>query len=227
VAALIALWPATAYAHVTVNPSEAEQGGFEKLTFRVPNERPDAGTTKVQVTIPDDVAIQHVSVQPVPGWTYTIENRDLAEPIETDDGEVTSVVSSITWTGGEIKPGEFQEFPVSVGPLPEVEQVEFRAIQTYSSGEEVRWIETQTEGGPEPEFPAPVLTLAAASGDSHGGGSDDAGEDATDDGSTGEAAADTDSDDDSSSDTLAIIALVVGGLGLIVGGAALVRARAN
>jgi len=96
---------------------------------------------------------------------------------------------------------------------------EFKAIQTYSDGEEVRWIETQAEGAPEPEFPAPTLTLTAGSGDEHGG---------SDDASSGEAAsADTGGGDDSSSDTLAIIALVVGGLGLIVGGVALVRARAS
>jgi uncharacterized protein YcnI len=211
------MWQAAAYAHVTVNPSEAQQGGFEKLTFSVPNEQEDANTTKVQVTIPDDVNIQFVSVEPVPGWTYTVETRDLSEPITTDEGEVSKVVSSNTWSDGEIKPGEFQEFPLSAGPLPEVDKIEFKAIQTYSNGEEVRWIETQSEGAPEPEFPAPTLTLTAGSGDEHGG---------SDDGSTGEAAStDTGGDDEGSSDTLAIRALVVGGLGLIVGAVALVRAR--
>ena len=38
-----------ASAHVTVNPDTATQGGFTKLTFRVPTEKDNASTTKVQV----------------------------------------------------------------------------------------------------------------------------------------------------------------------------------
>jgi uncharacterized protein YcnI len=220
---LIALWPGTAFAHITVNPDEAQQGGFEKLTFRVPNERPDAGTTQVEITIPDDVVIEHVSVQPVPGWTYNIQTRELAEPIETEEGDVTTAVSTITWSGGEIKPGEFQEFPVSAGPLPEADSIEFAAIQTYSSGEVVRWIEIPEEGAPEPELPAPVLTLTPGSGDGHGGGGEEE-EPATGEETAAEA---ENEDDDSSSNALAIVALVVGGLGLVVGGVALARARAS
>ena len=58
-----------ASAHVTVNPGSAEQGGFTKVAFRVPNERDDAGTTKVQVDLPMDHPIAFVSVRPVPGWS--------------------------------------------------------------------------------------------------------------------------------------------------------------
>ena len=47
--------PATsAFAHVTVNPREATQGGYAKLAFRVPNERDNAGTTKLEVNFPTD-----------------------------------------------------------------------------------------------------------------------------------------------------------------------------
>ncbi len=57
----------------------------------------------------------------------------------TDSGdEVTEVVSTITWSGGTIKPGEFTEFPVSLGPLPEdVESLSFPSVQTYEGGEVV------------------------------------------------------------------------------------------
>jgi uncharacterized protein YcnI len=42
-------------AHVTVKPGEAPKGGFAKLAFRVPNERPDSGTTTPEVNLPEDL----------------------------------------------------------------------------------------------------------------------------------------------------------------------------
>ena len=80
-------------------------------------------------------------------------------------------MSEISWTGGEIKPGEFDEFEVSVGPLPEdADELFFPAIQIYSNGDEVAWIEKPAADGEEPELPAPELKLVAATGDDHHGG---------------------------------------------------------
>jgi uncharacterized protein YcnI len=155
--------PATsAFAHVTVNPREATQGGYAKLAFRVPNERDNASTTKVEVNFPTDHPLASVSVRPQQGWTYSVERAKLATPIKSDDGDITEAVSKITWTGGEIKPHEFNEFEVSVGPLPtDVDSIAFKALQTYSNGEVVRWIEESTPTN-DPEHPAPVLKLNKA-----------------------------------------------------------------
>jgi uncharacterized protein YcnI len=153
--------PATsALAHVTVNPREATQGRYAKLAFRVPNERDNAGTTKLEVNLPADHPFASVSVRPQPGWTYSVEKTQLAAPIKVHDNEISEAVSKITWTGGVIKPNEFNEFEVSVGPLPsDVDSLTFKALQTYDNGEVVRWIEEETPGGAEPERPAPVLKL--------------------------------------------------------------------
>jgi len=155
--------PATsAFAHVTVNPREATQGGYAKLAFRVPNERDNAGTTKLEVNFPADHPFASVSVRPQAGWTYTVDRTKLATPIKVHDNEISETVSKITWTGGEIKPSEFNEFEVSVGPLPsDVDSLTFKALQTYSNGEVVRWIEEAAPGG-EVERPAPVLKLTKA-----------------------------------------------------------------
>lgn len=79
---------------------------------------------------------------------------------------ITEAVSKITWTanaGSEIKPGQFQEFDVSLGPLPDnTTQVILKALQTYSDGSIVRWIDLPNADGSEPEHPAPVLKLTAA-----------------------------------------------------------------
>jgi periplasmic copper chaperone A len=156
--------PATsALAHVTVNPREATQGGYAKLAFRVPNERDNANTTKLEVNFPADHPFASVSVRPQPGWTYNVEKTKLATPIKSDDGEISEAISRITWSGGVIKPGEFNEFEVSVGPLPDdADSLTFKALQTYSNGEVVRWIEEAPAGGGEVDHPAPVLKLTKA-----------------------------------------------------------------
>ncbi|HKY77239.1 MAG TPA: YcnI family protein [Acidimicrobiia bacterium] len=156
--------PATsAFAHVTVNPREAVQGRYAKLAFRVPNERDNAGTTKLEVNLPAEHPFASVSVRPQPGWTYTVEKVKLATPVKVHDNEISEAATKITWTGGVIKPHEFNEFEVSVGPLPEdVDSITFKALQTYENGEVVRWIEEETPGGAEPEHPAPILKLTKA-----------------------------------------------------------------
>ena len=157
------LLPATsALAHVSVNPKEATGGGYAKLAFRVPNERDNASTTKLEINFPADHPFASASVRPQAGWTYTVEKTKLATPIKVHDNEISEVVSKITWTGGTIKPGEFNEFEVSVGPLPsDADSITFKALQTYSNGEIVRWIE-EPSAGSEPEHPAPVLKLTKA-----------------------------------------------------------------
>jgi uncharacterized protein YcnI len=150
-----------------------------------------------------------VSVAPKPGWTVATTTRTLDEPFEAFGTEYTEAVDTITWTaddGVQIEPGQFDWFWVSVGPLPsDVDELGFPALQTYSSGEVVRWIEPMNADGSEPELPMPTVALVAATGDS------------------AEAAPVDDSDD--GTDALTIVALVAGIAGLLVGGAALVLAR--
>ena len=157
-------------------------------------------------------------MKPKPGWTANVERAPLPEPVAGDGGdEITEAVSRITWTGSRIAPGEFDEFDVSMGPLPDdTDELVFNALQTYESGEVVRWIEPTPPGGPEPEFPAPVLNLVAG-GDQHAA-ADEAGED---EGGDVEASP-SDSDDSDDSETLAVVALIVGGLGLLAGVAGIV-----
>jgi len=154
-----------ASAHVTVNPNTATQGGYAKVTFRVPNETDNTDTTKLEVNLPTTTPFASVSVKPLPGWTAVAEKSTLATPVTVHDRQITEAVSKITWTaaaGSAIKPGQFQEFDVSLGPLPEVNHVVFKALQTYSDGTIVRWIDEPTTDGSELEHPAPVLTLTPA-----------------------------------------------------------------
>jgi uncharacterized protein YcnI len=162
-AALMAL-TGVASAHVTANPNTAQQGSYTKVSFRVPTELDNASTTQLEIDFPADHPIASVSTRAVPGWTAKVDKTTLAKPITTDDGQITEAVSRITWTGGKIPPGSFEEFDVSLGPLPtDTNQLVFKALQTYDNGEVVRWIDPTVPGQPEPAHPAPVLTLTPQS----------------------------------------------------------------
>jgi uncharacterized protein YcnI len=158
---------APAFAHVTVQPGAAAQGAYTAVAFRVPDESDTASTVKVEVNVPTDHPLASVLTQPVLGWTATVEKTKLSTPIKTDDGDsITDAVSKITWTAdatSKITPGQFQEFRISLGPLPtDTDKVVFKALQTYDDGTVVRWIEEAKDGQPEPQHPAPTLTLAKA-----------------------------------------------------------------
>jgi periplasmic copper chaperone A len=163
VTAILAL-PVLAQAHVTVQPKTAEGGGFSVVAFRVPNERDDASTTQVRVTLPTDQPIGSVQTTPVAGWKITTATRQLDTPIDMFGEQLDTVVSEVTWTatGGGIGPGQFQDFAVSLGQLPESGELVFNTLQTYSGGEKVNWNQVSTDPSVEPEHPAPILRITPA-----------------------------------------------------------------
>ena len=165
---LVGVMPAVAFAHVVVTPDTATQGGYAALTFRVPNERDAASTTEIEVQLPVDAPLASVSVKPHPGWSYEITKTRPATPIEAHGAKISEVVGKITWTATDaksgIRPGEYDEFSVSAGPLPETDRLVFKTLQHYSNGEVVRWIQEQAPGAEEPERPAPAIRLVPAGG---------------------------------------------------------------
>lgn len=210
-----------ALAHVHVSPEEAAGGGFEKLTFRVPNESDSASTTKVMVKIPEETPLASVSVKPVPGWKAEPKTTKLEKPVNTGDVNLTEAVTSITWTaekGAEIGPGEFQEFAISAGPLPDKGRLMLPTEQTYDDGKVVKWDEPTPEGGAEPEHPAPFVDMTAAKG-GHGSG----GGMAT--ATPAPAAASTATGDDSGTRNIAVAGLAAGVIGLLAGVGGFVAGR--
>lgn len=158
-AALALAVPTGAGAHVTLQPQEAAAGDFTVLDVRVPNERDDAATTKVDVRFPPGFTF--ASYQPVAGWSVEVR--------------MAKQVSQMTWTADSdkagIQPGQFVDFPISVQiPGEAGETLTFRALQTYDDGEVVRWI-----GAPDSEEPAPQVAVIAG-GEEHGAHSDPSGE---------------------------------------------------
>jgi uncharacterized protein YcnI len=213
--------PTVAQAHVTVQPKSAAAGSFVVEDVRVPNETDNAVTTKLAVQFPEGFA--EASYQTVPGWSVKVVKEKLATPVKTDDGEVTEGIKTMTWTAKStadgIAPGQFQDFPLSVQiPGKAGDTLTFKALQTYSDGTVARWI-----GAPDADKPAPQVQVTAAAGDDHAAAPGSTGT-ATTENTSAPAVAATNTDD-SDSNTLAIIALVVGALGLLAGGAGLASAR--
>jgi len=227
-AAILPGLAAPALAHVTTNPDSTPKGGEITLGFRVPNEQPNANVTKVDIVLPTDHPLLGVLVQPVSGWTSTVTEVKLNPPVQTDDGPVAQAVSEIVWTsvsGGGTAPSQFQEFPILVQRLPtDADQAVFKALQTYSDGTVVRWIDPVVAGQKAPDHPTPILALTAASS-----GSTTATTTAGTAGSGSATATTLDvsklakKSSVSSAKSLGVIGIVVGALGLLVALAAVTR----
>lgn len=215
-----------AQAHVTIHPNVLPAGGFSVVDVRVPNERDKASTTKVDVQFP--AGFIFVSTQPVPGWSAKVITRKLAEPVEIFGEKHSEETDRVVFTasGKGVEPGQFVEFPLSVRTPDKVKSpLTFKALQTYSNGEVVRWI-----GAPDAEKPAPQVAIvgenepisdlpAGVAGAGAGHGASGTAEPA------GAAAAEEGEEDEGASMALVIAALILGTLGLAVGTAGFIAAR--
>jgi periplasmic copper chaperone A len=151
------------------------------------------------------------SWEAVPGWTVRAVKQRLTRPIQTDDGPIDEQIGEIIWTASSektgIQPGEYRDFPLSVTiPGKAGETLTFKAVQTYSNGDVVRWI-----GAPDADEPAPRLQLTAARPQATS--------------RPAPAPAPAAASDDDSSNSLSVVALVIGALGFLAAIAAIVIAR--
>ena len=214
--ALVALASAApALAHVTANGT-VQKGGYGVVTFRVPNEDDSAGTVAVTVNLPADHPFSSVRTTPIAGWTATPNEVTLNPPLKDDDGNaITKTVGSVTFKanpGTRIGPGQYLDFPLSLGPFPDVDVLQMPTAQTYDNGKVVNWADPPNADGSEPEHPTPSVSLGAATGDHHGG-------------MATAAAADPPASEDTTARWLGGAGLLVGALGLGLGGGAVLRTR--
>ncbi|MGH3041456.1 MAG: YcnI family protein [Gaiellaceae bacterium] len=205
------VFPAAAVAHVSIQPSEWEAGAFARMAVRVPNERDDAETTTVSVQFPENVLTARFQAHP--SCTREVEREALDQPVE----EITERIVSVTWTcDPPIASDGFDEFGLSF-QIPEDaapgDELLFPAVQTYSSGEVVNWVDPD----PEADTPTPRVTVVAP---------EEEAEEAPAPTTTEETAAApaVSSDDDDSSSTVAMVFGIAGlAAGLIALGVALFR----
>ena len=206
VASLVAA--ASAHAHIQVTPTVAAPADAVLFELLVPNEDSER-TTDVTLKIPGGVL--PFSFENTPGWTRKVT--------QADDGSTDTV----RWHGRLAKDG-FVRFAFLAATPERPGELAWKAIQTYSNGEKVRWI-----GAPDTEQPAAVTQIRSGIPKQNAGGEvvhDGAGSTTTpaqtpvESGATTSTAA-----EDDSADALEIATLVVAALALAIGLAGLFRTR--
>jgi uncharacterized protein YcnI len=123
-----------------VSPEKVTAGDYETLTVSVPTEK-EIPTTKIRVEVPEGFLLS--GVQPVPGWEHAFE----------EDG---GVVTAVTFSSGEIRPREFQQFLLQAQAPEEPGEYPWKAFQTYEDGSVVKWA-----GPPDSEEPASVIEVVS------------------------------------------------------------------
>ncbi|WP_295835383.1 YcnI family protein [uncultured Microbacterium sp.] len=226
-AALAIAVPLAASAHVTVNPNTATPGSYATVNFRVPTESETASTVKLEVSLPTDTPLSAVLVQPVPGWTATVEKGALPAPVEVEGNTISEAPLKIVWQadpGVGIGQDQFQIFSAVLGPVPDTGHLVLPAAQSYSDGSVVDWAATPDEVAADDTLePAPVLYIndTPPSGEhSHSHGSATAAP-AEEDHSA--MAASSTSDSSGVALGLSIAALVVAAAGAVLGALAFAR----
>jgi uncharacterized protein YcnI len=197
-----AIVAAPAAAHVTLDPAEGPADGYATLQVQVPHGCEESPTRVVRVQIPESVP--SVTPQVHPGWEVTTK-EGRKDAVELHGETVTRGVKEVIWTATDADPlpsDRLDLFGMSV-KLPAGkagDPVYFPTVQECVKGESA-WIQIPQAGESEEELesPAPTLTLTAATAG--------------------------DSSDDGPSTGLVIAALVLGGLGLLTGLAALIGGR--
>lgn len=221
----------TASAHVTVSASDTAAGSETVLTFSVPHGCDGSATTKITIKMPDDVTEATPTRNPF--YDVSTVTKKLDTPLTAEDGdEITEKVDQVVYTAKTPLPdGQRDTFEVAID-VPEGDagqSLVFPTIQTCEQGE-TAWTEIPAAGAGEDsvEHPAPsfVVTAADAEGGHH---TDDssaspAAQD-SDAAAPSQAAGESDSDSDGGSNTLGVIGLIAGLLGLGAGGTALARTR--
>jgi periplasmic copper chaperone A len=156
----IAAIAAPAAAHVTVpDGSDVHSGGSAVIHFRVPHGCDGAATDTISVQLPDGVV--SAKAEYVPGWDLAFETV-ASDPYDEFGTTKTERVGVITWSGGDLPDGAFYDFGIRATFLQDPGTVVAFPVVQKCGDVEVAWIEPTVEGQPEPEHPAPTVTVGDA-----------------------------------------------------------------
>jgi periplasmic copper chaperone A len=156
----IAAIAAPAAAHVTVpDGADVPSGGNAVIHLRVPHGCDGAATDTISVQLPDGVV--SAKAEYVPGWDLAVETVPSA-PYDEFGTTKTERVGVITWSGGDLPDAAFYDFGIKATFLLDPGTVVALPVVQKCGDVEVAWIEATVEGQPEPEHPAPTITIGAA-----------------------------------------------------------------
>lgn len=233
--------PGTAWAHVGVTGTSTAAGSATLLTLAFSHGCDGSPTTKVAIQIPEGINAVAPTVNP--GWTTEKLMAELDTAVTDAHGnQVTERVAQVVYTAREpIADGLRDAFVLSL-TLPEDaagRTLAFPTVQSCAEGENA-WIEIPAEGQDphQLESPAPTLRVTGTADSDGGHGHGDATGDDHDPaaGPGGQATESAGSGEEQGTvrespgagvgeSRLVILSLVVGALGLITAGIALVQGR--
>ena len=134
-------------AHMEASAPGAQAGtGPVTVAFNAAAESTTAGIAGVKTQLPEGILPEQVSLASGPtGWALA----------PTPDGYEVG--------GPALAPGQDLDIGITIERLPlDVTELPFKTLLRYSDGREDAWIELPTEADPEPENPAPTITVAPA-----------------------------------------------------------------
>lgn len=158
------LFPATAGAHVHLQPENGPAGSWSTFSVTVPHGCDGSPTTGITIQIPEQ--IMSVTPAPLAGWTLSTTMAPVDPPVVNDMGtKITSRVNTVTWSGGSLPDHQLAEFRLQLA-LPDTvgTTLDFPTIQTCVKGEN-RWIQIPAAGQTEDDVPAPAPTITIDAAD--------------------------------------------------------------
>jgi hypothetical protein len=143
------MWAALALpasAHVQVEAVPGAPGAVDAvLNITAAAESATAGIAKLDVVADPAIPADQVTLVDGPaGWKVTPGTQN-----------------GFALEGPALPKGEDAKISVRVKALPNVPQVVFKVLQSYSDGDVERWIELPGLDGQEPDKPAPTVKLTA------------------------------------------------------------------
>lgn len=212
-----------ASAHVEATPDQTAAGSYALLTFAVPHGCGESSTTKIAISLPNELDDALPTVNP--SWTAAKVTEKLAQPKKLADGSsITKRTSQIVYTAKTPLSPELRDTLVLSVKLPDEpgKTLYFRTLQTCETGT-VDWSQIPAAGQDEHDLksPSPSVTITAAAADSHGA----AASGAHDAEAAGSVTAASSAKDDDGGQALSWAGLVAGIGGLVLGGLALLRSR--
>ena len=152
-----------AFAHVTLETSEARLGASYKAVFRVSHGCDGSATTALKIRIP--AGFIAVKPMPKPGWTIEITSEKYPKTYSHFHGaKLSEGAREVSFMGGKLPDGYYDEFVITgfiAGDLEAGRTLYFPVVQECEKGV-ARWIDIPVENKPEPATPAPGLKLVPA-----------------------------------------------------------------
>lgn len=159
-ASSLLLAAASVHAHIVLEQKSAIAGSYHKVTFMVGHGCDGSPTTGIDIEMPEPMAV--VKPMPKPGWQLSTQTAPLAAPMSLHGRPITETVSRVSWKGGPLPDGHYDEFTVLLQLPKRSGPLYFKVAQLCENGRS-DWVEIPAAGqSGRLKLPAPVLDVQPA-----------------------------------------------------------------